>query len=162
MDNFVTGCMWYGVIVFLSYGAIFSDGDMGGRVSAGACALLMVFASWSLRGGKTAKIDVSVKNKIVAHDGNGRFLVEAKTSRQITGPRPYVEGNLPAHLTQVKKGLWVVNNGPYEHNAFEKTEWLPVHGDYRIEPRGNTATPGALADMMGGWDHNYIHKDDQQ
>lgn len=162
MENCFTGCMWYGLIAAFSYAALFSDGDIGARVSAGMCALLLISVSLSLRGGKTARNDVSVKNKIVAHDGNGMFLVEAKTSRQIIGPRPHVQGNLPAHLTQVKKGLWVVNNGPYEHDAYEKTKWIPVDGDYHINPRGNTNTPGALADTVNGWEHNYIQKDGEE
>lgn len=162
MENIMAGCMWYGLIALFSYGALFYDGDIGGQVSAGMCALLLIGVSWSLRSGNNDKIDVRVKNKILAHDGNGRFLVEAKTSRQIIGPRPHVDGNLPAHLTPVKKGLWVVSNGAYENDEFNKTKWIFIKDDYHIEPRGNTDTPGALADMMGGWEHNYIQKDDEQ
>lgn len=162
MENFMTGCLWYGLIIFLGYGAVFSDGDMGGRISAGACALLLIFATMQFRGGKHGKIDVSVKNKIIGHDGQGKFLVRAKTSRQIIGPRPYVDGNLPAHLTKIARDTWVVNNGAYDADV-KNIDWKPVEGNWHIEPRGNSPTPGALYDqVMGGWEHNYIQKDEQE
>lgn len=102
-------------------------------------------------------IDSSVNNKIIAHDGQGRYLVEAKTSRQIIGPRPHVNGNMPANLTRIKKGLWVVDRQGYQDN-YDKTKWIPLSG-YSLQPRGNTQTRGLLGDEMEGWEHNYIKKD---
>lgn len=122
----------------------------------------VMFLSMFLDVGKPARIDVSVRNKIIAHDGNGRYLVEAKTSRQIRGPRPHVSGNLPAHLIEVKMGLWIVDSNNYTPNLeSKKINWLPMDGNYHVEPRGNTKTGGFLADVMEGYYHEYIVKDDK-
>lgn len=122
--------------------------------------IFIMWFAWDLRPGQDYRIDSSVKNKIVAHDGNGRYLVEAKTSRQITGPRPHITGNLPASLSEVKKGLWVVNNNGFE-NDYSQTKWQSVDGNYHIEPRGNTQTGSFLRDIMEGYEHNYVVKDDE-
>ena len=103
---------------------------------------------------------MSVRNKVVARDGYGRYLVEADTSRQIVGPRPHVTGNLPAGLYQVRDGLWVVDSsGTYLDRKASEINWQPVDGNYHIEPRGNTSTGGFLRDVMEGYDHNYIVED---
>jgi hypothetical protein len=128
------------------------------------CLAWLAFPAWLLLGRflphREHRIDSSVKNKIVGYDGHGRYLVEAKTSRQITGPRPHVDGNLPAGLYQVKKGLWIVDtsrNGTPP--PADEIDWKSVNG-YSINPRGNTKTNGFLSDKMVGWEHNYIKKDD--
>lgn len=114
---------------------------------------------------KPRTIDVSVKNKIVAQDGQGRYLVEAKTSRQIIGPAPHTTDNLPAHLYQVKKGLWIVDNntstvmGPDEE---KNIKWEPVSCNKSIEPRGNSHSEGFLMDQMNGYSHNYIKDNDNE
>lgn len=109
---------------------------------------------------RSRKIDSSVNNRIVAEDGHGRWLVEAKTSRQITGPRPYTVDNLPAHLTQVKKGLWVVDRNTSTVSApgdpQKSITWRPADGNQSIEPRGNGHSNGFLSDVMEGFEHNYI------
>jgi hypothetical protein len=106
---------------------------------------------------KYQQIDVQVNNEIIAvSDDSACFLVRARTSRQIEGSRTYVSGNLPAHLTRVAENLWVVNFGEYQPvRKLLEMRWYKIRG-YHIEPRGNTETRGALADMMEGWEHDYI------
>ena len=121
--------------------------------------VMVLWCCWDMRPGQSYKIDTSVNNRIVAHDGHGRYLVEAKTSRQITGPRPHVTGNLPANIIQAGKGLWVVDRGGFQPDGYDKTKWIPLEG-YSIQPRGNTQTNGFLADEMEGWEHNYLQRDE--
>lgn len=117
--------------------------------------LMLIWFVWSMRPGRSSyKIDSSVRNKIVATDGNGRYLVEADTSRQITGPRPHVIGNLPASLIQVKKGLWVVDTQGY-CDGYDRVNWKPVERDLSIDPRGSESQ-NFLSDEMLGYEHNYI------
>jgi len=123
------------------------------------CGLAVLWAGWEMRPGQSQEIDSSVNNKIIAHDGHGRYLVQAKTSRQITGPRPHVDGNLPAHLIEVKKGLWVVDPHGYDGGGYDKVAWQPVKGNYHVKPRGSEKRD-FLADQMVGWDHNYIERDE--
>jgi hypothetical protein len=120
--------------------------------------LMLLWFVWSLRPGQDHRIDSSVRNRIRAHDGNGRYLVEADSSRQIQGPRPHVTGNLPASMTRVKKGLWVVDPNNWHQKDYSQVDWKPMDGNYHIEPRGSTPQ-NFLADEMNGWEHNYIQKD---
>jgi len=136
--------------------------DRSGALSCAVFMAILFFGYISItRTGRDAyKIDSSVKNKIVAHDGNGRYLVEAKTSRQITGPRPHVTGNLPASIQSVGKGTWVVDrDGFLQPEEIDKIKWIPLEG-YSIQPRGNTKTGGFLADEVEGWEHNYLKRDE--
>lgn len=123
-------------------------------------ALLIVGVLWFAahshreRGGS---IDVSIDNKVVGYDDDGRYLVRAKSIRNITGPHSGALHNLPAHITGISKGLYVVDRGNgYRDNSDAKAEdFKPVDG-YHIQPRG---AGNGLADMMGGWTHNYIQED---
>ena len=141
--------------VFLSRVGVLQGWDGAYAVVSG---LMLLWLAWSLGDG-SAKIDVSVRNKIVAQDGNGRYLVEAKTSRQITGPRPHVIGNLPASLTRVKKGLWVVDSTGHYTDSYKDVKWEPVNGNMSIEPRGSQSRD-LLDDMVQGYDHTYIKGDE--
>jgi hypothetical protein len=123
--------------------------------------VMVLWFAWDMRPGQSFKINSSVDNKIIAHDGNGRYLVQAKTSRQIIGPRPHVQGNLPAHLLQVdrKNGLWVVDaSGGYSGEGYDHIKWKPVSGNYRVSPRGEKSRD-FLNDAVLGYQHNYIQKD---
>ena len=105
-------------------------------------------------------IDVAVKNKIVAHDGQGRYLVRAKTSHNIIGPRRHVTGNLPAGIYKTGDDLFIVDaTGGAEPN-YKDINWKPVDGNYHIEPRGNAKTKGFLADVVEGYSHDYIVRDE--
>ena len=115
----------------------------------------LMFFWFAMSLGESSKIDVSVRNKIVAQDGNGRYLVKADTSRQILGPRPHVIGNLPASLTEVKKGLWVVDSTGHYSDSYKDVKWEPVQGNMSIEPRGSQSRD-FLDDMVQGYDHIYI------
>lgn len=148
--------------LFIGLGVVFIAGGVNvviqGNVPFGlvVCAMGLWIFFMGVDLGRSGGIDVSVRNKVVAHDGNGRWLVEADTSRQITGPRPHVNGNLPAGLYKVEDGLWIVDStGTRPPNHID---WQPMSG-YRIEPRGNTETGGFLHDLMEGYDHNYIVED---
>jgi len=121
-------------------------------VSAMITGLMLLWFAWSTSGS-------SVRNKIVAHDGNGRYLVEAKTSRQILGPRPYVIGNLPASLTKVKDGLWVVDSTGHYSDSYNDVKWEPVKGNMSIDPRGSQSRD-FLDDTVQGYDHTYIKGDE--
>lgn len=108
------------------------------------------------------RIDVSVKNKVVAYDGNGHWLVEANTSHNIIGPLPHVTENLPVSLYKLKSGLWLMdaNKGAPEPD-FRKINWKPMPGNFHVEPRGNTVRGSFLRDMMEGFEpHNYIVRDE--
>ena len=140
-------------------GAGISQGKDG--IYGVASGLMLIWFVWSMRGGKSHRIDSSVRNKIVAQDGNGRYLVQADTSRQITGPRPHVSGNLPAAVVQVGDGWWVVDSVGYKPDGYDFSQWMPVEGNVSIEPRGNTETGGFLSDVMEGYDHNYIVREDE-
>jgi hypothetical protein len=134
--------------------------DRSGGLSCLVFLIIIVVGYFSFTRSGTYRIDSSVKNKIIAHDNQGRYLVEAKTSRQIIGPRPHVTGNLPASIQSVGKGKWVVDrNGFLQPEEIEKIKWIPLEG-YSIQPRGNTKTGGFLADEVEGWEHNYIKEDE--
>lgn len=102
-------------------------------------------------------IDGEVRNKIIAEDGQGAFLVRAKTRHNILGPRTHVNQNLPAHITTIEKGLHVVDFGSYKDD-YSHVQWIPVKG-YHIEPRG--ANPqDFVKDVMEGYDHQYVVRDE--
>lgn len=107
-------------------------------------------------------IDVSVRNKVVAYDGQGHWLVEADTSHNIIGPLPHVSENLPVGLYKLKKGLWLMdsNKGAPEPDS-RKINWLPMPGNFHVEPRGNTVRGSFLRDIMEGIEtHTYIVRDE--
>lgn len=129
-------------------------------VPAVITGVIFICISFSMYPLRIPKIDVSVSNKILGFDNKGNYLVQAKTSRQITGPLHHVEKNLPADLIQVQKGLWVVSfKGGVHSGNVDKLKFKYVPDGYSIQPRGNTKTNGSLADQMLGYDHNYIRKD---
>ena len=145
--------------ILLTIGSILTlTGFTQGRAGAFAFLCGMMFLWFALSLGESGKIDVSLRNKIVAQDGNGRYLVEADTSRQILGPRPHVIGNLPASLTQVKKGLWVVDSTGHYTDTYKDVKWEPVTGNMSIEPRGSQSRD-FLDDMVQGYDHTYIKEE---
>lgn len=148
-------------LLFITGGAnVFVQSDMLQDKAIGAITVLMGvwILSLALDWVKADGIDVSVNNRVIAHDGNGRYLVKAKTSRQILGPRPHVNGNLPAGLYKVKKGLWIVDRTGHEPDMAH-IEWQSMKGNFHIEPRGNTETGGLLRDIMEGYEHNYLVED---
>jgi hypothetical protein len=148
------GCLWLLGLGFLALGVTQAH---GASVIIGG---LILYFAWDLtpRDNEYSR----VRNRIIAQDGNGRFLVEAKTSRQITGPRPHVEGNLPAAIYSTGKGMFIVDTSASRGAEPEDIHWQPVAGNFSIEPRGDTKTRGFLADQMEGWEHSYIkeHNDD--
>lgn len=151
-------CLLFGLSL-LAMGIFFGYPD---GVSPFLCGIMVLWFAWDMRPGQSYKIDSSVKNKIIAHDGNGRYLVKAKTSRQITGPRPHVTDNLPAHIYSHGKGEWIVDRNTWvlQPEDIEKINWLPVPENKSINPRGKTKTGGFLQDLMEGYDHNYIQEDE--
>lgn len=132
--------------------------DIGTGLSSIAIGGMFIYTFGSVKYGRY-EINSSVKNRIVAQDRQGRYLVEAHTSRQITGPRPHVQGNMPANLYEVKKGLWIVDTNQGAVWNGEKIQWEPVNGNFSLEPRGNQPRD-FLADEMTGWEHNYIKGND--
>jgi hypothetical protein len=155
------GCLWITGFALVAGGLM--DGWDG--MSAVVSGLLILGLAWEMSGfgSRNHSIDTSVRNRIVAEDGNGRYLVKAKTSRQIIGPRRYVQSNLPAHLTCVKKGLWIVdkNTSVMQPEEQERIVWKPVTRNLSIEPRGNQSR-NYLDDIMNGYDHNYIKDNDHE
>jgi hypothetical protein len=150
-----------GCILFFGLFLIYVGISQGREGAYGVVSgLMLLWFVWSLRPGQSRSIDSSVRNKIVAHDGNGRYLVEADTSRQIIGPRPHVVGNLPASLTEVKKGLWVVDSQGYCPDGYSNVVWKPVSEDLSINPRGSESR-NFLNDEMNGYEHNYIKGGDE-
>ena len=133
----------------------FTQGRAG--MFAFVCGMMLLWMAMSLGG--SSKVDVSVRNKIVATDGEGRYLVEADTSRQILGPRPHVIGNLPASLKEIKKGLWVVDSTGHYSDSYKDVKWEPVQGNMSIEPRG-AQSRDFLDDMVQGYDHTYVRSDE--
>lgn len=128
-------------------------------------ALLIVGVLWFAahshreRGGS---IDVSIDNKVIGYDDNGRYLVKAKSIRNITGPHSGALHNLPAHITGISKGLYVVDrgNGYRDNSDVDPRDFAALSdGHYHIQPRG---AGNGLTDLMVGWDHNYIQKDDTE
>lgn len=124
-------------------------------------ALLIVGVLWFAahshreRGGS---IDVSIDNKVIGYDDNGRYLVKAKSIRNITGPHSGALHNLPAHITGISKGLYVVDrgNGYRDNSDATAGDFMPVDGNFHVQPRG---AGNGLTDMMAGWTHNYIQED---
>ena len=160
----MSGCVIFGLgLMFVVAGAnVFARSDMMQDKAIGAIAVLAGVWLWSLvfDMARADGIDVSVNNRIVAQDGEGRYLVKAKTRYQILGPRPHVSGNLPAGLYQQRKGLWIVDSTGGPEPDSRNIDWKPMSGNYHIEPRGNTKTGGYLRDVMEGWEHKYIVEDE--
>lgn len=153
---------WLFIASLIAAVLVVSDVDVSGKLSCAAMAALLVFAAAQLRGdNRGAQIDCRVDNRIIATDGHGRYLVQARTSRQITGSRYYVDGNLPAHVIQRGRGRWFVNFGGWiREDDIEKIEWRPMPpGEWQVVPRG-AEKRDALDDMMGGWTHDYIQERD--
>jgi len=106
------------------------------------------------------RINVSVRNQVLAHDGQGHYLVKASTSYNILGPRTHVTANLPFGLWSIGKGLWIMDTTGGTDPTEKKIEWLPMNGTYHVEPRGNSQTGGFLRELMEGYDeHQYIVED---
>jgi len=150
----------FGLFLIVGGASVTTQGDVAIGIITISMGVMWLSMFLDVGSGKSYRIDSSVRNKVVAHDGNGRYLVKADTSRQITGPRPHVTGNMPASLIEIQKGLWVVDSNGY-CNDYSRVNWQPVDGDYHIEPRGNTETGGFLRDVMEGYEHYYVVRDDQ-
>lgn len=152
-------CAFVGISLLMFVGAfeMFKVGEIGLGI---VCVIVgLMFFSPVLDGiTPSPRIDVAVRNKVVAHDGNGRYLVEADTSRQILGPRPHTSQNMPAGLYQVRSGLWIVDSTGGSDPTEIKIEWQPVDGNYQVVPRGSEPRDFLKDVVEGSDDHTYIQE----
>lgn len=158
-------CAFLGLGLMLIFGGIHvftvTHGD-DWIISGVSIALGLWFLSMIIDEFIPGHIDVTVRNKVIAYDGNGHWLVEANTSHNIIGPLPRVTENLPVGLYKLKKGLWLMdaNKGAPEPDA-SQINWIPMPGNFHAEPRGNTVRGSFLRDMMEGFEsHDYIVRDE--
>jgi hypothetical protein len=103
---------------------------------------------------------VQIGDVVIGYDGQGRYLVKAKTTRQITGPHTSSKDNLPAHIIGVGKDVFVVDRSKTIHTSDEarKIRFQPIEGNWHIQPRGQDKP---VSDLMAGFDHQYVQKDDE-
>ena len=138
-------------------GAILMPGySLLDRVGFALVGVMFLFGTWSI-GGSGGKIDVSIKNKIIGYDGQGRYLVKANSIWNIHGPHTSSKYNLPASITNIGKGLYVVDrtNTTFGDDA-RNIQFKQMDGDWHIQPRGQDRP---VSDMMVGFDHQYTQRD---
>lgn len=90
-------------------------------------------------------------NKIIAHDGNGAFLVRAQQADDIAGGPSYF---LPYNISRVngQRSLYIV----YQGNAcpdYRSTKWITAQGTYRIMPYEPTFPADILLGQDATWQY---------
>lgn len=134
------------------------QGLINGIVIIGAVVIGIVMLAALLKP-SSGRQDVSVNNDIVGRDGKGRYLVKARTSWNITGPHRSSQNNLPGHVIQVGKNLWVVDQSKsvFTPEQAREIKFEPVFG-WHIQPRGQDQP---VADLMAGFHHEYVQPNDE-